>query len=326
MRAATFTQTGRARDVLHVGEVPTPEPGPGEVRVRIAASGVNPSDVKRRNLAPAGSAPEYPVVIPHSDGAGVIDAVGGGVDAARIGQRVWTYNAQFERAFGTAAEYVALPAEYAVPLPDGVDFAAGACLGVPALTAYQAIAIDGSHRGQTLLVQGGAGAVGFYAVQFAKADGATVIATVGSEEKAALAKRAGADYTINYKTEDVAERIRAYNRGNRVDRIIEVDLLANAMAYPTLLKERGKAVVYGSGGPTSTIPSVFIRQATTLQFFIVYMLNELERSRALRGIDAMLRAGTLQHHIGPKFSLDQIVDAHEAVEAGANGNVIVEIA
>jgi NADPH2:quinone reductase len=324
MRAATFTQTGPARDVLHVGEVPTPEPGPGEVRIRIAASGVNPSDVKRRNAAPFGSAPEFPVVIPHSDGAGTIDAVGAGIDPARIGQRVWTYNAQFERAFGTAAEYVALPAEYAVPLPDGVEFAAGACLGVPALTAYQAIAIDGSHRGQTLLVQGGAGAVGFYAVQFAKADGARVIATVGSQEKAAIAKRAGADVVINYKTEDVAARIREVNDGNRVDRVIEVDLLANAMKYPTLLKERGKAVVYGSGGPTSTIPSVFIRQATTLQFFIVYMLNELERARALRGIDAMLRAGTLQHHIGPRFSLDRIVAAHEAVEAGSNGNVIVE--
>jgi len=324
VRAATFSITGPAREVLHVVEMPTPEPGPGEVRIRIAASGVNPSDVKRRNAAPPGSPAEFPVVIPHSDGAGTIDAVGAGVDPTRVGQRVWTYNAQFERAFGTAAEYVALPAEYAVPLPDGVDFAAGACLGVPALTAYQAIAIDGSHRGETLLIQGGAGAVGFYAVQFAKADGATVIATVGSEEKAALAKAAGADYTINYKTENVAERIRAFNRGNRVDRIIEVDLLANAMAYPTLLKERGKAVVYGSGGPTSTIPSAFIRQATTLQFFIVYMLDELERSRALRSIDAMLRAGTLQHHIGPRFPLDRIVEAHEAVEAGSNGNVIVE--
>jgi len=324
MRAATFTRTGPAREVLAVGEVPTPEPGPGEVRIRIAASGVNPSDVKRRNAAPAGSPPEFPVVIPHSDGAGTIDAVGAGIDPARVGQRVWTYNAQFERAFGTAAEYVALPAEYAVPLPDSVEFAAGACLGVPALTAYAAIAIDGPVDGMTLLVQGGAGAVGFYAVQFAKAAGGTVIATVGSPEKAAIAKRAGADYTIDYKTEDVAERVRAFNRGNRVDRIIEVDLNANAMKYPTLLKERAKSIVYGSGAPQSTIPSAFIRQATTLQFFIVYMLSEGERARALRGLDAMMRAGTLLHHVGPRFPLERIVDAHEAVEAGSNGNVIVE--
>jgi len=324
VRAAMFTQTGPARDVLHVGEVPTPEPGPGEVRIRIAASGVNPSDVKRRNAAPAGSPPEFPVVIPHSDGAGTIDAVGAGVDASRIGQRVWTYNAQFERANGTAAEYVALPEAYAVPLPDIVDFAAGACLGVPALTAYQAIAIDGSHRGKTLLIQGGAGAVAFYAIQFAKADGATVISTVSSDEKAAIARRAGADFTINYKTENVADRIREINGGKRVDRIIEVDLAANGMQYPTLLKERGKAVVYGSGAPTATIPSIFIRQATTLEFFIVYMLTADERARAIGAIDAMMLAGRLQHHIGPCFPLDRIVEAHECVEAGSNGNVIVE--
>ena len=326
MRAATFSQTGPARDVLHVGEVPTPEPGPGEVRVRVAASGVNPSDVKRRNAAPAGSPAEFPVVIPHSDGAGTIDAVGSGVDAARTGQRVWLFNAQFERANGTAAEYVALPAAYAVPLPDGVDFAAGACLGVPALTAYQAIAIDGSQRGRTLLIQGGAGAVAFYAIQFAKADGSTVIATVSSDEKAAIARRAGADQTVNYRTQKLAERVRELNGGRRADRIIEVDLAANGMSYPALLEERGKAVVYGSGAPEMKIPSAFIRQATTLEFFIVYMLREQERVRAIAGIDAMLRAGTLQHHIGERFPLERIVEAHERVEAGSNGNVIVEIA
>jgi NADPH2:quinone reductase len=324
MRAATFSITGPARDVLHVGEVPTPEPGPGEVRVHIAASGVNPSDVKRRNAAPAGSPAEFPVVIPHSDGAGTIDAVGAGVDTKRIGQRVWTYNAQFERANGTAAEYVALPAAYAVPLPDDVDFAAGACLGVPALTAYQAVAIDGPHRGETLLIQGGAGAVAFYAIQFAKADGATVIATVSSDEKAAIARRAGADFTVNYKTENVADRIREINGGKRVDRIIEVDLAANGMSYPALLKERGKAVIYGSGAAEMKIPSAFIRQATTLEFFIVYMLTADERTRAIGALDAMMLAGTLQHHIGERFPLDRIVEAHEAVEAGSNGNVIVE--
>jgi NADPH2:quinone reductase len=309
---------------LHVGDVPTPEPGPGEVRIRIAASGVNPSDVKRRNAAPAGSPAEFRVVIPHSDGAGTIDAVGAGVDPTRIGQRVWTYNAQFGRANGTAAEFVALRADFAVPLPDGTDFAAGACLGVPAMTAYQAIAIDGSVAGQTLLIQGGAGAVAFYAIQFAKAGGATVIATVSSEAKAAVARRAGADHTIDYKTENVAERVRALNGGERVDRIIEVDLAGNGMSYPTLLKEHSKAVVYGSGGAEIRIPSAFIRQATTLEFFIVYTLRDHEREAGFAYLDAMMRAGTLQHHLGERFPLDRIVEAHEAVERGSNGNIIVE--
>jgi NADPH2:quinone reductase len=324
MRAATFTQTGPARDVLHVIEVPTPEPGPGEVRIRLAASGVNPSDVKRRGAAPAGSRPEFPLVIPHSDGAGTIDAVGSGVDASRIGQRVWTWNAQFERPFGTAAEYVSLPSTQAVVLPDDVEFAAGACFGVPALTAYQAIALDGSVRGQTLLVQGGAGAVAFYVIQFAKADGATIITTVSSEDKGAIAKRAGADHVINYKTDDVAERIRELTGGKGVDRIIEVDLAANGMSIPKLLKERGKVVVYGSGAPEIRIPAL-IRYATTIEFIYVYKLSEPERARAEAGLDAMMRAGTLQHHIGKHFPLDQIVEAHECVEAGSNGNVILDL-
>jgi NADPH2:quinone reductase len=323
MLAATFSKTGPARDVLRVEEIPTPEPGAGEVRVRIAASGVNPSDVKRRNAAPPGSPAEFPVVIPHSDGAGTIDAVGAGVDAARVGQRVWLWNAQYGRANGTAAQYCVLPAAQAVPLPDGVDFAAGACFGVPALTAYQAIAIDGPQRGRTLLVQGGAGAVGFYAVQFAKADGANVIATVGSEEKAAIAKRAGADHVINYKTDDVVARVRELTGGEGVDRVIEVDIAANAMTYPKIIKERGKAVVYGSGGADIRIPNM-IPNVITVQFFIVYKLLADERARADAALDAMLRAGTLQHHIGPRFPLDRIVEAHEAVEASSNGNVIVE--
>jgi len=323
MRAATFSQTGPARDVLHVVDVPTPEPGPGEVRVRIAASGVNPSDVKRRNALPQGSPAEFPVVIPHSDGAGTIDAVGSGVDTARIGDRVWIYNGQWKRASGTAAEYITVPAGLAVPLPDNVDFAAGACFGIPALTAYHAIFLDGAVHGQTLLIQGGAGAVAFYAIQFAKSDGATVIATVSSDAKAEVARRAGADHIVNYRTEPLADRIAELTGGKRVDRIIEVDVAGNGMAYPTLLKEHGKAVVYGSGAPEIRIPAAFIRQATTLEFFIVYELSMDERVRALMGLDAALRSG-LQHHIGERFPLERIVEAHEAVEAGSNGNVIVE--
>jgi NADPH2:quinone reductase len=324
MRAATFTHTGPAVDVLHVGDVPTPEPRAGEVRVRIAASGINPSDVKRRGAKPDGSPAEFPVVIPHSDGAGTIDVVGAGVPPQRVGERVWLYNAQWQRPFGTAAEYCVVPSAFAVPLPDCSTFAEGANLGIPALTAYHAIMLDGPVNGKTLLVQGGAGAVGFYAIQFAKFSGAMVIATVSSPEKAAIAKEAGADFTIDYRAENPKQRVAEITGGGRVDRIIEVDLAANAVTYPDLLVEHGKAVVYGSGAPQITIPGAFIRQSTTLQFFIVYQLREAERAGAVAAIDSMLNAGQLKHLIGERFPLDRIVEAHETVERGSVGNVVLE--
>jgi NADPH:quinone reductase len=324
MRAATFSHTCPARDVLHIGEVATPQPGPGEVRVRLATSGVNPSDVKRRGAPPAGKPAEFPLVIPHSDGAGTIDAVGAGVPGSRVGERVWTVNAQFKRAFGTAAEYCVLPSAFAVHLPDDVDFAVGACLGIPALTAYHAVMLDGSVRGKTLLVQGGAGAVGFYAIQFAKLDGATVIATVSSDTKAERARSAGADHIINYRTEDRTARVAGATSGKGVDRIIEVDLKANAMTYPDLLAEHGKAVVYGSGIPPIAIPS-FVPFSTTLEFVLVYTLSDAQRTNYIAALDRLLAAGKLEHAVGAHFSLDRIVEAHERVEAGSLGNVIVDI-
>lgn len=325
MRAATFTTTGHAREVLHVGNVATPEVGPGEVRVRIAASGVNPSDVKRRGAQPAGSAPEFPLVIPHSDGAGTIDAVGAGVATTRVGERVWVFNAQYRRAFGTAAEYCVVASEFAVPLPDGVDFAVGACMGIPALTAYHAIALDGSVAGQTLLVQGGAGAVGHYAIQFAKRDGATVIATVSSAAKAEHARNAGADHVLDYRTDDLKARVAELTGGTGVDRIIEVDVAANAMTYPDLIAEYGKAVVYGSGKPVAQIPGAFIPRSTTLQYFLVYRLRADERAKGLAAIDAGLRDGSLKHEIANRVPLDEIARAHELVEQGGIGNTVVLI-
>jgi NADPH2:quinone reductase len=291
----------------------------------LATSGVNPSDVKRRAAAPAGKPAEFPLVIPHSDGAGTIDKVGAGVSAGRVGERVWTLNAQFKRPFGTAAEYCVLPSAFAVHLPDNIDFAVGACLGIPALTAYHAIMLDGSMRGKTLLVQGGAGAVGFYAIQFAKFDGATVIATVSSDEKAQRARSVGADHIINYRTEERKARVAEITGGKGVDRIIEVDLKANAMTYPDLLVEHGKAVVYGSGAPPIAIPS-FVPYSTTLEFILVYTLSDAQRADHIAALDRLLTAGKLQHAIGEHFPLDRIADAHEAVEAGAFGNVIVDIA
>ena len=324
MRAATYTRTGPAREVLHVSEFPKPEPAAGEVRVRIATSGVNPSDVKRRDASPFGKPAEFPVVIPHSDGAGTIDAVGAGVSPERIGERVWTFNAQYRRPFGTAAEYCALPSAFAVHLPDTTDFAAGACLGVPALTAYHAIMLDGTVRGKTLLVQGGAGAVAFYAIQFAKLDGATVITTVSSNAKAERARSAGADHVVNYRTEDVRARVGEITDGAGVERIIEVDLKANAMTYPGLIVQHGKVVVYGSGTGPITIPS-FIPLSTTLQFILVYTLNDAQRATYTAAVNELLAANKIRHAIAEHFPLARIVAAHEAVEAGAFGNVVVDI-
>jgi NADPH2:quinone reductase len=321
MKAAYYERNGAADEVLTVGEVDTPEPGPGEVRVKIATSGVNPSDVKTR----AGITRKivFPRVIPHSDGAGTIDKVGSGVSDSRIGERVWIWNGQWKRPFGTAAEYVTLPEAMAVKLPDGTGFEAGACLGIPAMTAVQAVAYSDAGPGVTILVPGGAGAVANYAIQFAKARGARVLTTVSSPEKAAMARDAGADDIIDYKREDVGERVKAATGGAGVDCIIDLDLNANARLIPQVLKPRGQVVIYGVG-PEVTIPGSFcLANTIRLQFFLVYELNEAERTAGLAIINEMLAAGELVHHIGPDFTLDDIVKAHEAMEAAALGKIVV---
>ena len=222
MKAVWYERTGPARDVLAHGEMPTPVAGPGEVRVRLEASGINPADVGRRG----GSyrAMEYPRVIPNSDGAGIIDQVGDGVTRLSVGQRVWLFNGQRNgRAFGTAAEYIALAEHLVTPLPDNLSFAEGATLGIPAMTAWTCLYCDGPIVGQTVLVTGGAGAVGHYAVQLAKWGGAQVIATVSSPAKAEQARLAGADLVVNYKTEDVVAKAMAFTGQRGVDRVVDVD-------------------------------------------------------------------------------------------------------
>jgi NADPH2:quinone reductase len=322
MRAAYYEVNGAARDVLRVGEVETPSPGPGEVRVKIAASGINPSDVKAREGRTRKIA--YPRVIPHSDAAGVIDAVGSGVAPGRIGERVWTWNGQWKRAFGTAAQYITLPEALAVRLPEHTSFAEGACLGIPAMTAAHAVAVSGLGPGGTALISGGAGGVGHYAVQFAKAAGATVIATVSSEDKAKLARTAGADDVIDYKRENVGERLMALTGGRGVDAVIELDLAANARLLPGVAHPRTKVVVYGTGAQVAEIPAQFLlTSAITIQFIFVYELTPAERAAAL----AMIEAQRLAHNVAATFSLDDIVAAHEAVERGHTpGNVVVAVA
>ncbi len=325
MRAAYYEQNGPADAVLKLGEVETPRPGPGEVRVKLAASGVNPSDVKARSGATRKIA--YPRVIPHSDGAGVIDMVGAGVSSGRVGERVWTWNAQWLRPFGTCAQYVALPSEQTVRLPDKVNFEVGACLGIPAMTAFHAAATSGAAPGVTLLIAGGAGAVGHCAVQFAKAAGATVIATVSSPEKAAAARATGADHAIDYRRENVGQRVMAMTGDKGVDAVIEVDIAANAKLIPYVLRPRGVVVIYGTGAPECEIPSMFLlRNAVTLKYIYVYELTPAERAAALSAITRSLEAGALISNIGLTFRLAETAAAHAAVESGkVLGNVVVKI-
>jgi NADPH2:quinone reductase len=322
MRAAFYEANGPARDVLRVADVETPNPGPGEVRVRLRASGVNPSDVKSRGHRKLA----FPRVIPHSDGAGEIEAVGAGVPQSRVGERVWVWNGQWQRAFGTAAEFIVLPAGQAVRLPDNVRFEEGACLGIPAVTAYHATELADASNGTTLFVSGGAGAVSQYVIQFAKARGATVITTVSSPDKAVAAREAGADHCIDYKREDVGQHVAEITGKAGADAIIEMDLSANAKLIPAVLRPKGKVIVYGTGAE-ATIPSFFcLSNSVLLQFFLVYQLDAQQRDRAVAGITRALEAGKLHNRVWPTFPLAEAAAAHEAVERGTIGNVVVTLA
>src|ERR1035441_1931676 len=323
MRAAYYEQNGSAREVLRVAEVETPQAGPGEVRVKLSHSGVNPSDVKSRQGATRKIA--WPRLIPHSDGAGVIDQVGDGIAKSRLGERVWVSNGQWKRACGTAAEFIALPAAQAVKLADKVSLEAGACLGIPAMTAIHAVALAAADKGSTLLIAGGAGSVSQYAIQFAKALGATVLTTISSPEKALAAREAGADQTIDYRREDGGERVMELTGKRGVDAIIEMDLAANAKLIPFVLRPKGSVIVYGTGAAAASLPAYFcLIQSIRVQFFLVYELDTRERERAVSAISRALEQGKLANRIAtPTYALTDIAAAHEAVERGTIGNVIV---
>lgn len=327
MRAALYSRTGSARDVLSVVDRPRPEPAPGEVRVRVAWSGVNPSDVKSRAGTRSKTLP-FAEIVPHSDGAGVIDAVGDGVPVSRIGERVWLFNAAWGRAHGTATEWLTLPGAQAVKLPGNVPLDVGANLGIPALTALHALAVDGGVRGQRVLVAGGAGAVGHYAVQMARLLGASqVIATVSSEEKAAIAREAGAHLAIDYRREDVVTRIAEATGGHGVDRIVEVDFGANVALDFAAIASEGRIVVYGSGTPEVPVPFVpGILKNVRVNFFIVYHLSPGDRAAAVAQLTDWLDTGALKHNIAARLPLERIAEAHELVESGrAIGNVLIDM-
>lgn len=327
MRAIWYETQGRAEDVLTLSELDEPQPGPGEVAVWIKASGVNPSDVKMRSGARGPMAVARQ--IPHSDGAGVIKAVGEGVDPARIGERVWTFNAAFKRAGGTCAEVCVLPVELTAPLPDGVSFEAGAALGVPALTAHRALTAGGSVEGRVVMVTGGAGAVGLQAIQLAKFMGAAqVLTTVSSPEKAEAAWEAGADEVIDYRRQDVAEAVEAATNGYGVDHVVDVEFGGNLAQSLAVLREQGSIASYGSEAErTPELPfyELMFRNISVYSVF-VYRLTLEQRARAVTDVVRALEANALIPRIDRVFDLEDAADAHRRVEDGVKvGAVVVRV-
>jgi len=327
MRAAWYEIFGDTADVLIIGELDTPAAAPGEVLVRLHTSGVNPSDVKKR----AGSFPNLldgGLIIPNSDGAGIIEAVGEGVDASRVGERVWVYQAQFARRFGTAAEYVALDRSRAAPLPDNAGFDVAACLGIPAMTAHRCVFADGDVKGQALVITGAAGRVGYYAVQWASQAGATVIATASNAEDAAACKAAGAAHVVNHRSDSFADDILSANGGARVDRAIDLEFGANLATWIAVLKTSGTIATYGSVAiPEPKLPFFqFMYMDANIRFIIVYAMPEAANQQAIADINTSLANDSLQHRIAATFSLQDIAAANELIEKGSiRGAVILNI-
>jgi NADPH2:quinone reductase len=328
VKAVWYERTGAAPTVLTFGEMPTPEAGPGEVRVRLEASGVNPADVGRRG----GSyrAMEFPRVIPNSDGAGVIDQIGDGVTGLNVDQRVWLFNGQRNgRAFGTAAEYITLADYLVTPLPDDLSFAAGATLGIPCMTAWCCLFGDGPITGQTVLVTGGAGAVGHYAVQLAKWGGALVIATVSSPVKDMEARLAGADLVVNYRTEDVVAKVMAFTERRGVDRVVDVDFGGNVATTLKLMAMNSTIAVYATNGNrTPMLPMRdLMEKCIALRTLVLFALPPPLLAAARADISKWLAAGTRIHNIATQFALADTAEAHMAVEKGDKlGTVIVDCA
>ena len=326
MQAAYYTQTGPAASVLECGEQSTPTAHAGELLIRLHTSGVNPSDVKARAGLRAGGMP-YPNIVPHSDGAGIVSAVGEGVDPARVGERVWVCNGQWQRANGTAAQFIAIDQSLVFALPEHSSFAEGAALGIPALTAAHCVFADGPVEGQTLLISGGAGTVGQLAVQLAAAGGAKVIATA-SASKAQQLLDAGASAALDYRSETLAADILEANDGQPVDRIVEVEFGVNADTDAEVIKVRGSIAAYGSAqNMRPEIPFYpFMFKSVKLNMVLVYFLSKEERQAAAEHVNHALAAKQLIIPIHDKYPLRECAKAHEAVEAGdRQGAVIVEI-
>jgi len=327
MRAAWFESFGPARQVIKVGEQPRPEPGENEVLVGLKTSGVNPSDVKKR----AGSIPNLldgGLVIPNSDGAGIIEAVGEGVDRSRIGERVWIYQAQFGRRFGTASEYVALDASRAVRLPDNTSFEIGACLGIPAMTAHRCVFADGPVAGQVVLITGGAGRVGYYAIQWAKVAGAAVIASASNPLDEQVCRGLGADQVFNHREPGWGERVKSLNGGKAVDRVVDVEFGANLPEVLQCVRVGGTIATYSSTQvPEPRLP--FLRMMyldLTLRLVIVYSMPEPAKAKAIENITRLLAQDQLQHRIAHVLPLGELARANELIEQrGFGGCVVLDV-
>jgi len=324
MRAVVYDRTGAAADVLRLVELPDPTPGPGEVRVRVEWSGINPSDVKRR-VSGVGL-PEGGHRIPHQDGAGVIDRVGDGVDASRVGERVWVYHAAKDDPFGTAAEYTCVSEHRAVRLPDGVTTRTGAGMGVPYMTAYHALFDRGGVLGRTVLVTGGAGACGLAAVQLGRHAGGRVVATVSTRAKADIARRGGAHEVLSYTEEGHREQLAAAVPGG-IDHVVDVALADNIGVYADLLNPGATVVAYARGDEDPVLPMRLLTvRNVDVRFMMVYQLQAHQHRAAVQGIASALEAGVAGPLEFVEYDLQDVVAAHEMVEQGAAGKVVLRVA
>jgi len=329
MKAGLYREKGEARSVLHIEDVAVPKMGANEVTIRLHTSGINPSDVKMRaGQSLGGMTMPYPEVIPHSDGAGVIEAVGDAVKGFSPGDRVYVFNAGFKRAFGTAAEIIVIPAEQVRPLPDGISFAHGACLGIPAMTAVHAVTRAPTVEGKRVLISGGGGVVGRYAIETARALGAaTIITTASSELSQNTARKAGADHVLDYREENLTETILDLSGG--IDHAIEAEFGVNAAMLGQVMNVNSSIAAYGSAiDRTPTLPFYdFMFKNVTVHMLLVYLLDQQTRTAATNCMAKLLEDGALTENIAATFPLDQIAEAHEMVEASSkSGSVILSLA
>lgn len=324
MKASWFEQFGSPTDSLIIGDIEKPAPQHGEVLVKVMTTGVNPSDTKKR----AGAFPnllDNGLVIPHSDGAGVIEAVGEGVDANRIGERVWIYQAQFARRFGTAAEYVAIEQSRAPKLAEQASFEVGAVLGIPVMTAHRCVFADGEVTGQTLLITGGAGRVGYYAIQWAKYAGATVVTTASNAEDKALCLELGADHVVNHRDENWAEQVLAATNGRKVDRVVDVEFGQNLPQVLNCIRVGGTIATYSSVVvPEPKLPfKEMMFMDLTLRLVIVYAMPEQAKRQAISDIEQVLSNDLFSHRITHSLPFDEMAKSHELIEQGGFGGCVV---
>ncbi|MFV2032271.1 MAG: NADPH:quinone reductase [Gammaproteobacteria bacterium] len=327
MRAVWFESFGTADETLIIGELPKTEAKAGEVLVRMKTTGVNPSDVKKR----AGAFPnllDEGLVIPHSDGAGIVEAVGEGVPEQRTGGRVWVYQAQYGRRLGSAAEYLAIEASRAVELPENTSFEIGACLGIPVMTAHRCVFADGPVAGQTVLVTGGAGRVGYYAIQWAKQAGATVIASASNDRDKQACESVGADFVVNHRQQDWSDAILGYTAGEKLDRVIDVEFGANLPEVLKLIRINGTIATYSSTQVQAPqLPFLqMMYLSLTIRMVIVYAMPERAKQEAIADITAKLSGGELQHRVAHVLEFEDMVKAHQLIEQGGiRGSVVVRV-